>query len=79
LLHKIIKRNIGNDIKIINPAKSLAKELKIFIKNNKTIDIKIKKGLNHQFFFSDKPYNLDKIAKLCFNKKIKIKINEEII
>jgi len=32
---------------------------------------KTKKWSAHQFFFSDEPYNLEKISHLCFNKKIK--------
>jgi hypothetical protein len=30
----------------------------------------MKKGSAHEFYFSDKPYNLEKITKLCLNKKI---------
>jgi len=30
----------------------------------------MKKGTGNRFFFSDEPYNLEKISHLCFNKKI---------
>jgi hypothetical protein len=53
------------------PAESLVKELSSFLKNNPRIDSKIKQGRNHQFFFSDQPYNLDKISRLCLGQKIK--------
>ena len=76
LLKKIIKKVIGPDIKIINPAESLVKELKLFLANNPQIAFRIKKGRNHQFFFSDKPYNLKKISRLCFGKEIGIKIKD---
>ncbi len=76
LLKKSIKTIIGPDIKIINPAESLAKELKSFLENNPKIDSQLKKGKNHQFFFSDEPYNLEKISQLCFNKDIKIKVKD---
>ncbi|MFH1656307.1 MAG: glutamate racemase [Candidatus Nealsonbacteria bacterium] len=75
LLEKAIKEVVG-DINIINPAKSVAKEIKLFLENNPQIIAKIKKGKNHQFFFSDEPYNFEKISHLCFNKKLKIKIND---
>lgn len=70
LLKNAIQKIMGNNIKVVNPAESLAKELKLFLKNNPQIASKIKKGENHQFFFSDEPYNLEKINKLCFKQKI---------
>ena len=74
ILEKAIKKVMGAKIKIINPAESLAKELKLFLNDNLQIASKIKKGKNHQFFFSDEPYNLEKISRLCLNQKIKPKI-----
>ncbi len=71
ILEKIIKETVDGKVKIVNPAESLARELKLFLKNNPQIASKIKKGKNHKFFFSDEPYNLEKISRLCFNKKIK--------
>jgi len=70
----IIKETVGPNVKIINPAESLAKELKSFLKTNPKIASTFKKGRAHQFFFSDKPYNLKTISKLCLGKKIKAKI-----
>ena len=70
----VIRKIIGKKIKIVNPAESLAKELKLFLKNNNKIAVRIKKGRNHQFFFSDLPYNLKAVSKLCLGKKIKIKL-----
>jgi len=78
-LEKAIKNTLGENIKIINPAESLAKELKLFLNNNIQIRNKIKRGDNHQFFFSDEPYNFNKIAKLCLAQEIKPKIINEII
>ncbi len=76
LLEKEIKKVMGAKVKIINPAKSLAEKLKLFLKSNQGIVSKIKKGKNHQFFFSDEPYNLGKISKICFKKEIKAKIKD---
>ncbi len=70
LLKTVIENTIDSGIKVINPAESLAKNLKMFLKNNPKIEAKLKKGSGHQFFFSDEPYNLQKISHLCFNKKI---------
>jgi glutamate racemase len=70
LLEKTIKKIMGTKVKIINPAKSAAKEIKKFLENNPSVENEIKKGSSHQFFFSDEPYNLEKISKLCFHKKI---------
>lgn len=71
LLEKVIKKVVGPKVKIINPAKSTAREIKKFLASNPAIEKKIKKGRNHKFFFSDEPYNLEKISHLCFKKKIK--------
>ncbi|MEI7425074.1 MAG: glutamate racemase, partial [Candidatus Staskawiczbacteria bacterium] len=71
LLKKVIEEAVGRKIKVINPADSLAKEVKKYLDNNLTIAKKIKKGSDHKFFFSDEPYNLEKISHFCFNKKVK--------
>ncbi len=76
MLEKVIKETVGSRIKVINPAESLVRELKFFLKDNSHIASKIKKGNNHQFFFSDEPYNLEKISRLCFQKDIKIKVED---
>ena len=44
LLYKSIKRFMGSKIKIVNPAQSVAKEIKAFLKHNPQ---KIKKGKIH--------------------------------
>jgi glutamate racemase len=70
LLKSVIENTIDSGIKVINPAESLAKEIIKYLEDNPKIEVKIKRGTKHQFFFSDKPYNLEKISHLCFNKKI---------
>jgi len=76
LLEGVIKKIVGPKIKIINPAESTAKEIKKYLKENPTIAKKIEKGSANKFFFSDEPYNLEKISRLCFNKKIKPIVND---
>jgi glutamate racemase len=76
LLQKTISKIMGKSVKIINPAEALAKSLKEFLKNNPDMAKKVKKGSAHQFFFSDTPYNLEKISHLCFKKKIKAKVHD---
>lgn len=71
LLKKIIKKVMGKSVIIVDPAESVAREIKLFLDNNPKIQKGIKKGRGHKFFFSDKPYNLEKISKLCFNRVIK--------
>ncbi len=70
LLEKTIKEIMGKKVKIINPAQSLAGELKMFLKKNPDIISKLKVGDNHQFFFSDEPYHLKKLSKLALRKEI---------
>jgi len=70
LLKKVIEDIVDSDIKVINPAESLAQEVKKYLKENKEINIQVKKGKAHKFFFSDEPYNLEKISHLCFGEKI---------
>ena len=71
LLEKVVKKIMGSKVKIINPAEAITESLKQFLKDNPDIAKKTKKGSGHEFFFSDEPYNLEKISHLCFNKKIK--------
>ena len=71
LLKKIIKKVMGKNVVIVDPAESVAREIKLFLDNNPKIQKKIKKGSEHKFFFSDEPYNLEKISQLCFNRAIK--------
>ncbi len=70
LLETIIKKVMGPKVKIINPAKVVAKEIKEYLEKNIDIEKKIKRGANHKFFFSDEPYDLKEISHLCFNKNI---------
>jgi len=79
LLKDIISKTIGKSVKIINPAESLVKEIKSFFSNHPVIVRQIKKGDKHQFFFSDEPYNFQKISHLCFNKKIKPIIKDPFV
>ncbi len=70
LLKMVIESMLGDNIKVINPAEILAKEIKKYLEKNPKEAKKIKKGSAHGFFFSDEPYNIEKISQLCFNKKI---------
>jgi glutamate racemase len=70
LVSKTIKKIVGRRVQIINPAESLAASLERFLKNNLQTAQKIKKGKDHQFFFSDDPYNLKKISRICLGKDI---------
>jgi len=79
LLKKVIQEVMGNKVEIINPAESVAKHLKKYINNNPNLSKKIKKGTAHKFFFSDQPYDLKNISRLCFKKKIIPIINDPFI
>lgn len=70
LLKRVIEETVGHKIKVINPAESLVREVKKYLQENPNLAKKIKRGSEHKFFFSDEPYNLEKISKFCFNKKI---------
>jgi len=76
LLKGVIKKTIGQRVKIVSSAEAVAKELEAFLRSNPAVGKKIKKGDAHQFFFSDQPYNLKKISHLCFNKRIKIEVRD---
>lgn len=76
LLKNTIKKVIGEKIRIINPAEDLAKDLKLFLKNNPELKSQLKKEKNHQFYFSDEPYNFEKMSKLCLGREVKIKVKD---
>jgi glutamate racemase len=75
LLKEEIEKFVGPSITVINPAESLVREVKKYIQENK---IQHKSGEN-KFYFSDEPYNLEKISHLCFNKKIIPIVNDPFI
>jgi len=79
LLKKVIEETIGSGIKVINPAESLVKEVKNYLENNLAFAKKIKQGSGHKFFFSDEPYNLEKISRMCFSKKVKPIVSDPFI
>lgn len=76
LLLPVIKKVMGAKVKIINPAEITAKEIKKFLSENPDFKKRLKGRGGHNFYFSDSPYNLEKISKMCFGKKIKAKIND---
>jgi len=76
LLQNIIRKIMGNKVKIINPAFTITKNLKEFLKLNPLIIKKTSKNPSHIFHFSDNPYNFEKISHICFKKKLKIKISD---
>jgi glutamate racemase len=66
----LIAEIMGKKVCVINSAEAVAEEVKNFLKANPEIEKGIKKGESHQFFFSDEPYNFEKISRLCFGQKI---------
>jgi glutamate racemase len=76
LLQNTIKKIMGDKVKIINPASAIISNLRNYLKNNPGIIKKVKKNPTHNFYFSDQPYNFEKISHICFKKELKIKIND---
>lgn len=79
LLKKTIEKIMGKSVVIIDPAEIVALEIKSFLNKNIYLNKKNNKTVNHKFYFSDKPYNLEKISKLCFNKKIEPVIKDPFL
>lgn len=75
LLLWAIRSVFGKTVKIINPAESLAKELKNFLDKSSLI---LEEGEN-SYFFSDQPYNFNKISRNCLKKEIKIKVKDPFL
>ena len=72
LLKDTIREVMGKKVKIIDPAKNLAKEINLFLNKNQKSNSSFSQKKNNYFFFSDAPYNFEKISKLCFGRKVKI-------
>ncbi|MFA5878036.1 MAG: glutamate racemase [Candidatus Staskawiczbacteria bacterium] len=75
-LESLVESVVGKGIKIINPAESLAAELKDRVQHDSMLKQKIKKSTHHEFIFSDEPYNFRKISHLCFNKRLDIQVED---
>lgn len=69
LLKTPIEAVLKSGIKIINPAEALAKKVAAFLKDRPAACAKASASQS-KFYFSDEPYNLEKISHLCFNKRI---------
>lgn len=70
MLKKVIRRAVGPKVKIIDPAESLALQLVQIYKGRASVNFEGK----YRFFFSDEPYNLKKISRLCLGQEIKAQI-----
>jgi len=75
VLTSIIREVVGPEVTLVNPAESLAKEVRMFLRDDPK---RAKKGSDHQFFFSDKPYHFQTIRQLCFQKDIVIQYERNI-
>ena len=71
LLKNMIKKIMGKNVKVLDPAKELVSELKSFLEAHR---ISRNRKRKNQFFFTDKPYNIDKISKFCLGKEINWKL-----
>lgn len=77
ILKGAIKKVIGKNVKMIDPAESLIKELsggevaRLLVGQG---PIPFSKNSGHEFFFSDTPYNLKKISNLLLKREIKATI-----
>jgi len=71
---------LGLRPRVINPAEALAKEVREFLEKTPAFaPLRGASARQSQFFFSDEPYNLEKISHMCFAKKIKPIVNDPFI
>ena len=75
LLKKSFEKAAGEGIAIINPAEAAAVSIGSFLKDHLELDRQMAKGKS-LFYFSDAPYNLEKIGQICFSQKLKIKVED---
>lgn len=80
MLVRTIQSVAGSRIRIITPAKRLAREIQAYIKSHPALKKSLKRqvklgrgGLAHRFFTSDRPYNFDKLARQALGRKIAAK------
>jgi len=74
VLKKIIKKIIGKDINIVDSATAIAKEVKDYLVENKTLSTS--KKTKTQFWLSDKSIYFIKAAKYILNENITIKVKK---
>jgi glutamate racemase len=74
LIEKSIKNILPKDALLINPSKIIVERLIEFLKNNKSLDKKLKQGHKYDFFVSDDPYKFETLSRLALGKKIKAQI-----
>ncbi|EKD46214.1 MAG: hypothetical protein ACD_68C00096G0001 [uncultured bacterium] len=71
-LKSVIKKVMGNQVRLIDPAVSAVNKLAEYLAANPEISNSLLKNNNHQFFASDIPAKFAQISKKLFGKEIKI-------
>ena len=69
LLKKIIKEVVGKNIKLVDSAKAISREIKQVLKEKEILRI-VKGKPKHEFFVSDRPQEFEKISKKILKNSI---------
>lgn len=76
-IKNLIKREIGENTRLVDSGKELVLSLKKFLDDNREMKSELTRGQKHQFFVSDLTSNLAVITKKWFNKDINWKVVSE--
>ncbi|MFA6097977.1 MAG: glutamate racemase [Patescibacteria group bacterium] len=71
LLKKIIQEKIGKRTRLVDPAEEVVKEISHYLKTKPELEKTLKKGMEHQFYFSDVAPHLSELANKWLGQKIK--------
>lgn len=70
LLKKIIQEKMGRQVKLVDPAEEVAREVKKYLAENSEIEKKLAKSNNHEFYFSDIAPHLTELAHKWLGQEI---------
>ena len=68
-----IRKIIGANVTLINPAELVAREIKEYLSANKNFAQKLSKQNRQSFFASDTPYKFRELSKICLGHKVAAK------
>lgn len=75
LLEKVFASVLNEQVKIIDPAQEVAKEVLEFLQKNPKIEKQIERdGQKHKFFLSDLPYRYNEFSQRILGRKVKFEV-----
>ncbi|MCX6705262.1 MAG: glutamate racemase [Candidatus Woesebacteria bacterium] len=78
IIKDVIKREVNNDVKLIDPGKAVAKEILEYLNENKMLNVQETKG-KKDYFVTDLTERFTKVAEMFLGEKIQDKLKKVVL